>query len=193
MWLLRKPTPRQMDAFLAEQRPLVHSYAEIGQSDRETPPGYNLDHNRVALGYGGAAFEAGCDLLRRWRMFPPGWTQIHPPDASIERGSVVAVLARAFGFWWLNACRIVFVIDEDQPVRRFGFAYGTLPGHAERGEERFCIEWLADDSVHYDIRAFSRPRFWPAKLAGPLARRLQRRFARDSLSAMARQVEARTR
>jgi uncharacterized protein (UPF0548 family) len=33
-------------------------------------------------------------------------------------------------------CRIVYVIDE--PDRR-GFAYGTLPGHPERGEEAFII------------------------------------------------------
>ena len=48
----------------------------------------------------------------------------------------MAVLARSLGLWWLNACRIVCVIDEDRPVTGFGFAYGTLPDHAESGEER---------------------------------------------------------
>ena len=50
---------------------------------------------------------------------------------------MVAILARSIGLWWLNACRIVAVVDEDGPVKRFGFAYGTLPDHAGSGEERF--------------------------------------------------------
>ena len=34
-------------------------------------------------------------------------------------------------------CRIVSVFKE---VDSFGFAYGTLPGHPERGEESFVLE-----------------------------------------------------
>lgn len=67
-------------------------------------------------------------------------------------------MGRAIGLWWLNACRIVYVVDESGPISRFGLAYGTLPGHVERGEERFMIEWnRGDNSVWYDILAFSRP------------------------------------
>jgi len=91
--------------------------------------------------------------------------------------------------WFLNAARIVYVIDEP---RRFGFAYGTLPGHAERGEERFLIEWLTDDTVWYDLDAISRPRYWAARVAYPVARRLQRRFARLSKASMAAAVAPRT-
>ena len=46
------------------------------------------------------------------------------------------------------------------------------------------MEWLPDDSVWYDLRAFSRPRYWPARLGYPMTRRLQRRFVRDSKTAM---------
>jgi uncharacterized protein (UPF0548 family) len=76
-------------------------------------------------------------------------------------------------------------------VARFGFAYGTLPHHVERGEERFCVEWRhADDSVWYDILAFSRPHH-PLLIPGyPVARIVQRRFARDSKRAMLRAVHA---
>jgi len=31
-------------------------------------------------------------------------------------------------------------IDDDGPIKRFGFAYGTLD-HAESGEARFAVEW----------------------------------------------------
>jgi uncharacterized protein (UPF0548 family) len=53
----------------------------------------------------------------------------------------------------------VYVIDEEGPVKRFGFAYGALAEHEESGEERFTIEWNRDDDkVWYYILAFSRPR-----------------------------------
>jgi uncharacterized protein (UPF0548 family) len=77
------------------------------------------------------------------------------------------------------------VIDEGQAQRtRFGFAYGTLPDHVERGEERFTVEWRADDSVWYDIYAFSRPKHPLARLGFPITRMLQKRFVRDSLAIM---------
>ena len=117
-------------------------------------------------------------------MFPAPWTAIHPTDAAIGVGQTVAMLAQALGGWWLNACRIVYVLEETAPVQRFGFAYGTLPAHVEQGEEFFSIERWADDTVWYRVEAFSRPRYWPVRLAKPLARRLQRKFVRDSKAAM---------
>jgi uncharacterized protein (UPF0548 family) len=114
-------------------------------------------------------------------MFPP-WVHVEP-KVPIEEGQVLGVLVNALGVWFRNAARIVYVIDEP---RRFGFAYGTLPGHAESGEERFVVEHLEDDSVWYDVRAFSRPRYWPARIAYPVTRMLQKLFARDSKQAMLR-------
>ena len=105
-----------------------------------------------------------------------------PTGVVVEVGATVAVKARAFGTWSLNATRVVYVIDES---RRFGFAYGTLPDHVEKGEERFLVEWLADDSVWYSILAFSRPQHPLVKLSAPLARRLQAQFARASLKRVA--------
>ncbi len=67
----------------------------------------------------------------------------------------VAVLAHHLGCYWLNACRIVYVIDEDTPMKRFGFAYGTLDDHAASGEERFLVEWnRASDDVSYELAGF---------------------------------------
>ena len=118
-------------------------------------------------------------------MFELGWLHLYWPSASLEAGSTVAVLVCAFGVYWLNACRIVYVFDEEAPVRRFGFANGTLSEHSEQGEERFSVEWHpGDDSVWYDILAFSRPNHWLARAGYPLSRRLQHRFATESMRAM---------
>ncbi|HVS52724.1 MAG TPA: DUF1990 domain-containing protein [Opitutaceae bacterium] len=183
-WSLVAPPPATVEAFLARQQGAALNYPHRGASNGGAPPGgFNLDHNRVRVGTGEAAFAAGCAALRAWRMFPAPWTRIFPADAPIREGQTVAMLAHAFG-WWLSACRIVYVVDETAPVRRFGFAYGTLPTHVEEGEERFSVEQLADGSVWYDLRAFSRPRRPLVRLAKPLARRLQRRFVRESQAAM---------
>lgn len=183
MWHFRRPGAARVSRFLERQRGLPLTYDAVGATDGgDAPAGFVLDHNRQRLGRGEAVFARARDDLRRWRMFPAPWTAIEPAGAPIAVDEVVAVHIRALGVWWLNAARIVYVIDEP---RRFGFAYGTLPGHAERGEERFLVEWLADDSVWYDLRAFSRPRYWAVRLGRPIARALQRRFQRESKAAMA--------
>ena len=173
--------------FIASQRNRDVSYSDVGAS-RDTPPaGYTVDHNQVKLGEGPSVFEHATMALRRWRMFQLEWVELFWPSAPIAIGADVAVLVRVCGLWSLNACRIVYVVDETTPVRRYGFAYGTLPDHAESGEERFSIEWhREDDSVWYDMLAFSRPRHPLARLGYPLTRRLQKRFARDSMAAMCR-------
>lgn len=183
-WFLRAPAREVVARFLQGQENVSVSYSEVGESQNGSPAGYTLDHNRVLIGKGESDFAAACEALREWRMFPPPWTKISPASAPLREGAVVAMQARGLGLWWLNACRIVYLVKDDAPIRRFGFAYGTLPAHVEEGEERFSVELHPDGSVWYDIRAFSRPRFWPVKLAKPLARRLQRRFVRDSQKAM---------
>jgi uncharacterized protein (UPF0548 family) len=95
--------------------------------------------------------------------------------------------------YFVNACRIVDTIHEHIPIQRYGFVYGTLEDHAESGEERFTVEWdRHKDEVWYDILAFSRPHQFLSKISYPLARRLQKKFAAESLAAMVRAVSGRT-
>ncbi len=145
----------------------------------------------IALNWelGEQTFRAAVDALRRWQHFQLGWVRAWPTHTPIQVGATVAVIAHAMGVWCLNACRIVYVVDEHGPVHRFGFAYGTLPGHVERGEERFLLEWVeATGSVSYDILAFSRPNHVLTKIGYPYVRRLQKRFALDSMAQMQQSV-----
>ena len=188
----RKPSPDLIRSFLASQAGLAFSYPAVGATAAEPPVGYVVDHTRVRLGEGERVFTTATAALGRWDHFRLGWVEAWSPDSVIRVGTPVAVLARTFRLWWLNACRIVYVVD-DEPgaVRRWGFAYGTLPGHAESGEERFLIEWdRQGGDVWYDILAFSRPRHLLARLGYPLARRFQKRFARDSAASVARASSA---
>jgi len=171
-----------IEAFIAAQSQTKYNYAEVGATRGTLPTNYDIDQNAIVLGKGEATFRRAVNEVRKWRMFDLGWAELYPPMTPIEPGATVAALFHHFGFWSINAARIVYTIDEE---RRFGFAYGTLEDHAETGEERFSIEWSGeDDSVAYDILAFSRPRILPAVMFKPIARALQRRFVRDSKAAM---------
>jgi uncharacterized protein (UPF0548 family) len=122
-------------------------------------------------------------------MFEMPWTSLCWQDTPMEAGAAVAVLVSHCGFWSLNACRIVYVLEEHGAVEKYGFAYGTLPDHAAIGEERFTVEFdVKAGAVWYDLFAFSRPRAL-ARLAYPVARTLQKRFARDSKDAMRKAVQ----
>lgn len=190
MLSFHKPSPEAIQRFLDSQRSTEFSYSAVGASVSSPPAGYVVDHTRVQLGNGEQVYVAARSALERWEEFRLGWVEAASADSPIQTGEVVAVVARVAGFWWLNACRIVYVIDENEPVRRFGFAYGTLAEHVESGEERFMVEWdHSDNSVWYDILAFSRPRHVLARLGYPLVRRIQKRFARDSAAAMQRSVD----
>jgi uncharacterized protein (UPF0548 family) len=183
---LTRPSPEVIARFLNRQRGQPFSYPNPGCSrTSEPPPGFVVDHRRCELGHGEQVFEAAKAAVRDWVMFCLGWVEICRPLPPLETGTAVAVLARFAGIWWLNACRIVYLVDE---ARRFGFAYGTLPDHAESGEERFTVEWRDDGSVWYDLYAFSRPASWLVRLGYPMARRLQKRFGVGSLAAMQQAV-----
>jgi uncharacterized protein (UPF0548 family) len=189
MFLLRKPSEEMVIQFIASQRELPFTYSQAGATkNSEAPPGFYVDHNRTQLGDGAATFQLAVSALRKWKQFDLGWVTIVPSDTPLAVGEVVAVRAHTFGLWSLNACRIVYLIDDQEPVKRFGLAYGTLPDHVECGEERFTVEQHPDGSVFYDIFAFSRPRQMMVRLGLPIARRLQRRFVRDSLASMRRAV-----
>jgi uncharacterized protein (UPF0548 family) len=191
VFFLLKPDPERIERFLAAQRNRTFSYREVGYTRRGAPPGYQVDHNRVRLGEGRATFARAVDAIRDWKMFDLGWGSAHPAGDELAPGLLVVARFRHFGFWSLNACRIVYLVDEEGPIVRFGLAYGTLPDHAERGEERFTVEWHHDDgAVWYDIYAFSRPSHPLARLFSPLARFLQKRFVRGSKRAMAKAAAA---
>ncbi len=181
MIFIKIPNQLKINTFVEKQGQLDFTYDNLlaTQNADDRVEGFDNDFAQKIIGEGEMAFEKAKKHLRAWKMFPSAWTKILPEDQPIEVGVTVAMFARFFGLWWRNACKIVYVIDEP---RRFGFAYGTLPGHIERGEELFLIEWKADNQVYYSIKAFSRPRHIFAKIGYPLVRILQEKFRQDSMN-----------
>ena len=156
------------------------SYAEVGATLATRPDGYRHDDDTLTIGTGGAAFDRAVLGLREWRAHRGAGVRVEPPDAPIEVGTTVALALPLLGISTLAACRIVALVDDPD---RFGFAYGTLAGHPERGEESFVIE-RDGDTVRFDISAFSREADPLARLGAPVARLVQRRVTRAYLAAL---------
>lgn len=191
MFLIAKPTEEDIKQFLEEQRGSLFSYGEVDLTrNGNAPDSYTLDHNRIRLGSGRETYGRAIEAVRNWKMFDLSWTNLYFNTKPIKVGNTVAVLIRHFGFWSLNAARIVYVLDEtSEAIEKFGFAYGTLAEHSERGEERFSVEYhKSDESVWYDLYAFSQPNHFLAKLGYPVTRYLQKQFAADSKQAMMKAV-----
>jgi uncharacterized protein (UPF0548 family) len=184
MPLLHLPEIDALNRWLASLHEEPLSYSHGGGVDDPPLSGFIPDRHLVLLGNGEEVYQRACKGLDSWSMFP-AWTLIFPLGASQKPGQIVAMTTRILGLWWINPCRILSRCDASKGgVRRHGFVYGTLPQHAECGEERFWIEMLPDGTVWYHICAFSRPQHWLAWLGFPVARWWQLRFVRDSQAAM---------
>ncbi len=191
MLSLQKPSPDTIRRFLTAQAASEFTYSAVGATAGQPPAGFVVAHTRIRLGEGEKTFQIARSGLQRWEQFNLGWLEAYSSEMRIHAGEVMAVVVRAIGLWWLNACRIVYVVDEVGTHQRFGFAYGTLPDHAASGEERFMVEWdQADNSVWYDILSFSRARHVLSRLGYPIFRRKQMQFGRDSAATMLRVVRA---
>jgi uncharacterized protein (UPF0548 family) len=180
MLSLVKPRELEVQQFLDNQRQLALTYPEVGSTRGGiVPPGYGTDKVVEEIGRGRESFAKSVSLMKNWSEYGMDWIEVFPHGAELKPDSVVAVAAFVVGIWALNACRVIYVIDEET---RFGFGYGTLPDHAEIGEERFLIEWHKDtDIVTYEILVFSNPSRWYYWLVFPLHRYAQDKFRRESI------------
>lgn len=121
------------------------------------------------IGMGQLRFEEAADAVMHWGMQRGSGLGVETSSERIEAGTLVVVkLFRLFK----APCRVVYVVDEPH-VR--GFAYGTLPGHPEVGEERFVVRHdPVTSAVFAEVSAFSRPGTWWARAGGPFTSLLQR-------------------
>jgi len=184
---LKYPSKTTLDRFLRKAEQSTFSYSEIGQSRQSKTPGYDNDHNKILIGRGTTTWKNAKSALDNWQQFPKPWTAIYPNTTPLQEGQTVVVLIRLFGIWWFNSSKIVYAFDEET---RYGFAYGTLLEHVEKGEECFWIEQEENGDIYYHIRAFSKPRFWLAKVVYPIARIFQRRFVKQSMNFIKTQANA---
>jgi uncharacterized protein (UPF0548 family) len=124
--------------------------------------------------------------LRAWAPHRGIRGRILPAEAPIAEGTTVLVVAPFGPFELLAPDRIVAVVDEPH---RFGFAYGTLVGHPEVGEELFLAEVIDPNRLRLTVRIHAGPATWLARVGSPLVTLFQRAAARRYLRAWANAIE----
>jgi uncharacterized protein (UPF0548 family) len=153
------------------------TYPETGatRDPSALPPGYNHLHYSTTVGTGRRAFVVAGNAVVEWRMHAGMHVR---PRAAAPRAEPAVDLTISLGWGPLSIvapCRVVWSVDDDHAI---GFAYGTLPGHPESGEEAFLVELADNDAVRFTITAFSRPAAWYTRGAGPIVPVLQHAYAR---------------
>ena len=153
---------------LSDLAALTLTYTEVGATAGPLPAGYHHVQKSAVIGQGRRRFEEAAAAGMRWGMLRGAGLRVEATTEFAAVGSDVIVHlgpVRA-------PCRVVYVVDE---ADRRGFAYGTLPGHAESGEERFMVRYdPATDEVHAEVVAFSRHGTWWSRLGSPVTSVIQR-------------------
>ncbi len=146
------------------------------------PAGYRHDSYAIDLGGREKTFERAVETLRAWGAQIGAGIEVVPTGAQVSEGETVILVIRTMGFWAIAPCRVVYVVEEPG---QFAFAYGTLPGHPERGEAAFAIDRSETGAVSFHVTSFSRTVDPLARLGAPITRRIQQRVTRRYLSVLA--------
>ena len=151
------------------------TYAEVGATRAATlPAGYHHLRYRRYLG-DRDAFEVAAEAVLTWRMHREAGMRM---AASAERAAPGVTVRTGMGVGPLRLtapCEVVWTAEEPD---RAGFAYGTLPGHPESGEESFVVTRDGKGRLWFTVTSFSRPARWFTRAAGPGTAVFQQVYAR---------------
>ncbi|RBY85305.1 DUF1990 family protein [Blastococcus sp. TF02A-26] len=160
MGLLRAVTP-------ADLTDVPFTYAEIGATaEPDLPAGYRHSEHVLPVGSGRAVFDRCVAAVFGWRAQHSVGLRVRATGPATEPGTVVVLTAGLDRLGFDIPCRVVWARTEGDER---GFAYGTLPGHPESGEEAFLVRISPTGEVTVTLRVFSRLASPAARLAGPFA------------------------
>jgi uncharacterized protein (UPF0548 family) len=156
------------------------NYVELGSTKIDLPSGYEYLFASRKVGSGQELFDECSKTVLTWGIQSgAGFRVAHRNPVQVNQENSLGL---HFGLFRTAApCRVVYVIDKSN---RKGFAYGTVQGHPESGEESFIVELKPDGSVVFEIRAFSRPARWFARLGSLFIRFLQQHVTWKYLDAI---------
>lgn len=166
---------------LADQ-PLTYSPSGVTRAGQAVPPGMRRTSASRVVG-GPEVFDKAAQFVMGLGMQRGLGMRVEAPGRALAVGDVVVLHAGPGRVAFRIPTRIVYLVDEPD---RQGFAYGTLPGHPERGEELFVAERLSDGRTRVSVSAVSAPGRWYTKAAGPLGRLVQSVASRGYVATAAR-------
>ncbi|MER5867567.1 DUF1990 domain-containing protein [Kitasatospora sp. NPDC002040] len=167
------------------------SYPEVGATASPAlPPGYSWLRRRIHVGHGPAVLERAGACVLGWGTQLGSGFALYPPPGRVTAGDTVLLRLGLPGLRLprlVIPCRVVWTVEQPD---RTGFAYGTLPGHPECGEESFVVSADANGDVWFEVTAFSRFGAWYARLGRPVAALLQHLAIERYLRVVARAAAA---
>ena len=182
MGLFRETEPADLSA-------VPFTYAEVGATrDAELPAGYDHVERSVVVGSGTAAFERAVAAVFDWRMQRSVGLRVRATGPASEPGTVVVLTAGLRRPGYDIPCRVVWARTTGDER---GFAYGTLPGHPESGEEAFLVRLESGGDVVFTLRVFARVASPLARLGGPVSTLVQRLATQRYLTAVRRAAAGR--
>jgi uncharacterized protein (UPF0548 family) len=182
MGLLRAVSP-------ADLRDTPLTYAEVGATGAaELPAGYLPGEFTEVVGTGRETFERVAAAILDWVPQRSVGLQVRATGSPGEVGTVVVLTAGLPRLGYDIPCRVVWASTTGDER---GYAYGTLPGHPESGEERFTVRLTDAGDVVVTIRVFSRLATPAARLVPPVARFVQGLATRRYLSSLRRAARGR--
>ena len=161
-------TPRAQRALAAlSERPLNFDPAEIERAGSEH--GWRIDDYRQALPaeppgppLAGASFEVAQRLMADYAFADPAIVRAVYDPASELADRNMLLQARFGPLRVFFGCRVGAITDETRTVdgrevRVWGWSYGTLTGHVERGQMQWAVwKWLDDGTVEFRVHVVSR-------------------------------------
>lgn len=164
MGLLRSASPEALAA-------APFTYPGVGATrDRRAPAGHPSREATAVVGWGPAAFDRAVAAVFDWRMQRAAGLRVTASGSPRDPGTVVVLTAGLPRLGYDIPCRVVWsqTTGDEQ-----GFAYGSLPGHPESGEEAFLVSRTDDGTVVFTTWVFSRLASPLARLGGPVSRLVQ--------------------
>jgi uncharacterized protein (UPF0548 family) len=184
----RVPSQPELQRLFHDAAESALTYDHVGSTLSVGTPRPSERSRSLVVGDTDHCFDQAVEGLRLWLPQRHLGGFVYPEDAPLAFGTNLLVVLRIGRLAVVVPDRVVAVVDE--PGRRFGFAYGTLEGHAERGEESFLLERDASGSIRLTIRVDARPATLPARLAGPAVTGIQRWALGRYLDAIRQHVAA---
>lgn len=171
----------RIEGLLRREAVQALTYRNVGMVKDGPEKGFRFAKHSTFLGRGDEIFDAAVQALRSWDVHRRAGLEVHSDSAFVRPGSTVILVARLPILLITMACRVVEKVEEED---RWGFVYGTLPLHVERGEQSFIVRKNSQGDVEFEISSLSRLGHPLALLAAPIARTLQDKAHRKYIESM---------
>lgn len=182
---MRVHLTRALPAELRRAGSAALTYPEVGATAGALPGDYQHLEHRLLLGHGPEVLDRAEAALLTWQAQSGAGLTV-AADGPVEQDrTVVLGLGRPLSL--VIPCRVVWTLHTQS---RRGFAYGTLPGHPETGEESFVVEHAANDEVWLTITAFTRPGNLLVRSLGPVGPAIQQFYVQRYATAIRRSVSS---